>query len=254
MDHLQAMNNFAPERYILGEMTEDERLAFEDHYFSCAECADDVRAGGLMRDGARAGLIGAPASRAAIDAPESRETRRAMGTLGPASIGSRDAGGGPRGKVVPLPGTPRRWAQWVPSAAIPWAAAATFAILAGSESLVLQRALRGGAGPMALAPATLRQASRGQEPVVSRGPGGVVTLAVDLDAAAFDRELEYELRRADNTAVASGRVPAPQDGSPLLLMIPASLLRPAEHYALTLKNPGKPDLTPSSYRFTVGAP
>jgi hypothetical protein len=233
MDHVQAMNSFAPERYILGEMTEDERLAFEEHYFSCAECADDVRAGGLMRDGARAGLIGAPASRAVIDAPEFRKTR------------------GPRGNVVPLPQTVRRW---VPAVVIPWAAAATFAILAGSESLVLQRALRGGADPIALAPATLRQASRGQEPVVSRGPGGVVTLAVDVDPAALDHELEYELRRADNTAVASGRVPAPQDGSPLLLMIPASLLRPAEHYALTLKNPGKPDLTPSSYRFTVGAP
>jgi len=33
MDHLQAMNSFAPERYILGEMTEDERLAFEDQHF-----------------------------------------------------------------------------------------------------------------------------------------------------------------------------------------------------------------------------
>jgi hypothetical protein len=152
---------------------------------------------------------------------------------------------------VQLPTTPRRWAA---SVAIPWAVAATFAILAGSESLVLQRALRGGAGPVALAPVTVRQPSRGQEPVVSPGPGGVVTLAVDLDAAAFDRELEYELRRADNTVIAVGRVPVPQGGSPLLLMMPAALVRPSEHYVLTLKNPGKPDLTPSSYRFTVGAP
>jgi hypothetical protein len=152
---------------------------------------------------------------------------------------------------VQLPRTPRRWTA---SVVIPWAVAATFAILAGSESLVLQRALRGGAGPIALAPATLRQASRGQEPVVSRGPSGVVTLAVDVDAAALDHEVEYELRRADNAAVASGRVPTPQGGSPLLLMMPAGLLRPSEHYVLTLKDPGKPDLTSSSYRFTVGAP
>jgi hypothetical protein len=251
MDHLHAMNSFAPERYILGEMTEDERLAFEDHYFSCAECADDVRAGGLMRDGARAGLIGAPASRTHVDSTASRDTQRATGAPGTAVIASHDAGRGQRGKVLQLPQTARRW---VPAVVIPWAAAATFAILAGSESLVLQRALRGGAGPIALSPATLRPASRGQEPVVSRGPGGVVTLAVDVDAAALDHELEYELRRADNTAVASGRIPAPQAGAPLFLMMPASLLQPLEHYVLTLKNPEKAELTPASYRFTVGAP
>jgi hypothetical protein len=34
----------AAERYVLGEMTEDLRERFEEHYFDCAECALDVRA------------------------------------------------------------------------------------------------------------------------------------------------------------------------------------------------------------------
>ena len=33
---------FAAERYILGELSEDEKLDFEDHYFSCEACAQDV--------------------------------------------------------------------------------------------------------------------------------------------------------------------------------------------------------------------
>ena len=34
----------AAEKYVLGEMTEDLREQFEEHYFDCAECALDVRA------------------------------------------------------------------------------------------------------------------------------------------------------------------------------------------------------------------
>jgi hypothetical protein len=34
----------ASERYLLDEMSELERHAFEEHFFSCAECADEMRA------------------------------------------------------------------------------------------------------------------------------------------------------------------------------------------------------------------
>jgi len=51
MNHLQAVNTSAAERYLLEEMSELERHAFEDHYFSCADCAEDVRVGALMREG-----------------------------------------------------------------------------------------------------------------------------------------------------------------------------------------------------------
>jgi len=39
-DHSQF--KFAAERYVLGEFTEPEALAFEEHFFSCAACAQDV--------------------------------------------------------------------------------------------------------------------------------------------------------------------------------------------------------------------
>jgi hypothetical protein len=136
---------------------------------------------------------------------------------------------------------------------LPWAVAASFALLAGYQSFLTQPALVA-RGPLALSPATLRPASRGQEPVVAPGPGGVVTLAVDLDGATPGAAMDYELRQADGGQVASGRVPAPQAGSPLLLMLPATLATPARHYVLSVKIPGSGGLTSSDYRFTVGAP
>ena len=48
MTHTEALGTFAPERYALGEMTEDERERFEEHYFGCPMCADAVRLGTLF--------------------------------------------------------------------------------------------------------------------------------------------------------------------------------------------------------------
>src|SRR6476646_7470388 len=44
MDHETAIRVGAAERYFLGEMTGADRDAFEEHYFMCPECAEDVRA------------------------------------------------------------------------------------------------------------------------------------------------------------------------------------------------------------------
>jgi hypothetical protein len=43
MDHIEAQEKQAVERYILFEMKPDERDAFEEHFFDCRVCADDVR-------------------------------------------------------------------------------------------------------------------------------------------------------------------------------------------------------------------
>jgi anti-sigma factor RsiW len=51
MDHEVATTTHAVERYLLGEMPTSEREEFEEHYFSCADCAEDVRtASALVRD------------------------------------------------------------------------------------------------------------------------------------------------------------------------------------------------------------
>jgi len=43
MDHGQAVQLQACEKYLLGELTPDLRDAYEEHYFSCAECATELR-------------------------------------------------------------------------------------------------------------------------------------------------------------------------------------------------------------------
>src|SRR5690349_7392663 len=57
MTHEQAVEKHAAERYLLEDMPELERFAFEEHLFACPICADDVRIGGVMQDGVKAGLL-----------------------------------------------------------------------------------------------------------------------------------------------------------------------------------------------------
>jgi hypothetical protein len=53
MEHAEAVENQAVERYLLEELTAAEVDSFEEHYFDCAECAEDLRAGAALLDGGR---------------------------------------------------------------------------------------------------------------------------------------------------------------------------------------------------------
>ena len=44
MDHNEALQQMATERYLLNEMPPELRESFEEHMFDCYECAMDVRA------------------------------------------------------------------------------------------------------------------------------------------------------------------------------------------------------------------
>src|SRR5438552_2117707 len=45
MDHTEAVRMQAIEKYILGELSPLHRAQFEEHYFDCADCALNLRAG-----------------------------------------------------------------------------------------------------------------------------------------------------------------------------------------------------------------
>jgi hypothetical protein len=206
MTHEEAVSTLASERYLLEEMSEPERETFEEHYFSCVECADDVRAGGVMRDGVRAGLMNEQAVHTVHDMAASAAWRRKNAA-------------------------PRRWYH---SPAIPWAAAAAFAVVAGYQSLVPAPG-RSIGQPMALAPVTLRPASRGQEPRITIARDtAVVTLAIDASSTAAGTELSYAIRKAAGAVVASGTLQAPQPGVPILLLVPSSQIPAPGRYVLTV--------------------
>lgn len=208
MEHQEAIDTLASERYILGEMSEAERDSFEEHYFSCAVCADDVLGADKMRAGVRAGLA----------------------------------------KAAPAVTVKR---SWRPAILIPWAAAAMMTLVAGYESFhAVGRDGTGLSGPLALAPVTLRSATRGEELTVSAKPGSVVTLAVDLGSARFDRGLiKYEIRNERGELSGSGDADAPSPGAPLLLLIPSSAFHTSGRYALTLRDTAGSE--PREYRFVV---
>src|SRR6185312_15527242 len=53
MNHQQALEEHATERYLLGEMSAEQRRAFEEHYLECAECLEAVTFGADFMEAGR---------------------------------------------------------------------------------------------------------------------------------------------------------------------------------------------------------
>jgi Putative zinc-finger len=53
MSHEQAIGSHAAEGYLLGELTQEDRQAFEGHYFDCPACFEQVKLGAQFMRHAR---------------------------------------------------------------------------------------------------------------------------------------------------------------------------------------------------------
>src|SRR5258708_30206891 len=53
MDHEEATSTSAAEKYALGEMTPEERDQYEEHFFECPECAEEVQAAAIFLENAQ---------------------------------------------------------------------------------------------------------------------------------------------------------------------------------------------------------
>jgi hypothetical protein len=53
MDHEAAVRLAAVEKYLLGELPPSDRDEFEEHFFGCAECAEDLRTTATFLDAAK---------------------------------------------------------------------------------------------------------------------------------------------------------------------------------------------------------
>jgi hypothetical protein len=218
MTHQDAVDTLASERYLLDEMSEQDRQTFEEHYFQCEICADDLRVAAAMLQGAKEGFAGASAA----------------GNVLPMAAGRRAA-----------PKT-----AWYRSAVLPWAAAAMLALVAGYQSLGIKQ----NAPPLALTPHTLRPQSRGAEAVVPVDPrGGPTMLAIEVNDPPQAGEVTYELSSTDGRRIVSGRAPAPASGSPLLLLMPSWTLVGPMHYILSVHDAAGSGRLLGEYRFSVSA-
>lgn len=78
MDHGEALQMMAAERYLLDELTPEERDAFELHMFGCQECALDLRAGAAFIHEAKSVLpdLEPQPSRSVPGKPAAKESAR----------------------------------------------------------------------------------------------------------------------------------------------------------------------------------
>ena len=53
MDHNYAIENHTAERYLMEELPQDERDAYEEHFFSCAVCAEEIKSASDFIESAR---------------------------------------------------------------------------------------------------------------------------------------------------------------------------------------------------------
>lgn len=53
MDHIEAIQGQFVEQYLLGELSPAQRDLFEEHFFDCPICAEDVHSGAMFVDNAR---------------------------------------------------------------------------------------------------------------------------------------------------------------------------------------------------------
>jgi hypothetical protein len=228
MTHAEAVSSLASERYLLDEMNEPERDTFETHFFECSECAEDVKMGTLMTEGARVGLIASP------------EVAR-NATFPPAQTRM------PAVFVTPTP----VHQPWYRSSTLPWAVAAMLAVAVGYQAQrpVMPGTMRSGV-PEALTAVMLRPASRGAVPTASVVASHHVALALDVDTGGAT-ELSYELQDASAALLASGRASAPSAGAPLLLVIPTFTLKPEQQYILTIRDATNPQRVLGDYHFAA---
>jgi Putative zinc-finger len=153
MDHHLAVKSQACEKYLLGELSPDLRDAYEEHYFSCAECATQLRMA--------AELVGAG-------------QRIFAQTPAPAvATGTR---------VVQEPGGWLRWFR--PAIAIP--VLATLLLVVGYQNLVMIPQLKESRAPRVLPMFSLISANtRGETvPAFTTQPNQPVGLYVDVPADA----------------------------------------------------------------------
>ena len=158
MHHKSANETFAVERYLLGDMTASELEEFEDHLFTCPECAESVQTGVAFVDNARAVLDEPAAHRAKESAPRTLSWK-------------------------PAPW----WKRFMVPALAPALAALALLCVAGYQRLVvipgLRAQLAAATAPQLLPSFALHAASRG-EPAVIEVPADARFFSLYFDVPA----------------------------------------------------------------------
>jgi len=202
MEHSEAVEQMAAEKYLLDELPPDLRDAFEEHVFDCPECALDLRAGAAFVDEAK------------VQLPDLTAAKQV-----PAEIGTRDVDA----KKQPW------FSWWRPLFANPLIAGPVFAallVIVGYQNLILFPGLRNEADAPRLSPVVALHAGMrgGAHKAIDADRRQGVTLLVDLPQLQGYSSYAFDLYDPQGKLVWTHSVPASQDNGagdgPLSLAIP----------------------------------
>ena len=210
----------AVEKYLLDELSPDEKDDFEEHFFSCEECARELKLGAAFMAHAKESLKTAPAATPA---------------------------------QPPVKAPKRDWFKWFsPAFALP--AMAFMLGLVVFQNVVqlpeLHRSLEAMNAPEVLPGADLKSGgSRGGDSVVSVKAGALFQLTIDIPDTANVAHIA-ELYDASGRKLWTLAIPedAPKDG--LALKMPGDL--PAGSYSLVVRQAGAAESgAGTQYRFIL---
>ncbi|MGC2526621.1 MAG: hypothetical protein WA639_02655 [Candidatus Acidiferrum sp.] len=107
MDHNEAVRLHAAEKYLLGELPKEQHAAYEEHYFDCSTCAEELKATAAFMESAR----------------------QAVRQVAPQPVGDKE--------LDRKDARVRGWFGWLrPAFAIPVLAASLLAVFAGYQNSV----------------------------------------------------------------------------------------------------------------------
>jgi hypothetical protein len=203
MDHETAIKMQSAERYVLDEFSPEERTDFEEHYFGCTACADDVSAVSILAANAKAVIAEDEAQQAAALRSPGRATRRfSWGLVASAAL-----------NLVLLAGIGLQGLRLSPRKALPTPMEAQFYQSFGVPA-----------------------ASRGQmRTLLVPGGSRFFGARFDLMAGEYFDSYEYRILEAAGTPKSGQSVKAPAfNGTELQLAIPVSSLSPGEYIFVLL--------------------
>jgi len=192
MNHQEALRMQAPERYALGELSSSELEEFEEHFFTCAECAEDLSVGAIFAANARAVF---------------REQSLSPTTTSPVAMPQR---GG-------------RWWNWLqPATAMPLAAAVALLCVVGYQNAITIPGLKSNVSHATApqsAPSYALKIARGDEAVVVPANARSFVLTFFLPRQGTLPQYTGEIETAAGAKVGSFALQHPVAGQPFTIVL-----------------------------------
>jgi hypothetical protein len=244
--HEEAVQEWTADRYLLGELTVEDREAFELHYFECPHCAAALRLDAAFHHGA-------------CQALSSREFSEAWEAT-PGKVVAE------QGSTANMPGW-KRLPGWLMPWTWEWSWQAGYALAGVMLAVVLYQSLvripeLEHRAALALAPqplytAVLRAETRGEEQTVQLPEDeSWLLLVLDVNDPRPSPRYRVALTRNDGTPIFTRLINTPPPGDSWRLLLPASNIS-SDSYTLAVY-PEQGDIRQADaigfYRFAVQRP